>query len=146
LIVYADASALVKRYVNEPESAETLAVLGAGTVLATSVISRVEVGAALARAVRLGRLTRSAGRRAQRAFDREWEDVVRLPLSGTVVARAVDLAWSHGLRGYDAVQLASALEWQQTAASEPVVLATFDRQLAEASLACGLNIWPIQQS
>ena len=36
------------------------------------------------------------------------------------------LAWDYGLRGYDAVQLASAITWQEAVATE--ILLTFDQQ------------------
>jgi predicted nucleic acid-binding protein len=48
------------------------------------------------------------------------------------VERAEALAWEHGLRGYDAVHLASALTWQESV-GEQIVLATFDQQLWEAA-------------
>jgi len=51
------------------------------------------------------------------------------------------LAWDHGLRGYDAVQLASALTWRD-ALGQDIVLATFDHQLWEAAPRVGLQAWP----
>jgi hypothetical protein len=57
------------------------------------------------------------------------------------VERAEALAWDHGLRGYDAVQLASAHIWQESLGTE-IVLATFDRQLWEAAPNVGLKAWP----
>jgi len=54
VIVYLDASALVKRYVAERGSKDVVEWTAAAEIVATSVISRAEVAAALARAVRLG--------------------------------------------------------------------------------------------
>jgi hypothetical protein len=51
------------------------------------------------------------------------------------------LAWEHGLRGYDAVQLASALTWQESV-GEQIVLATFDQRLWDAAKRTGLKAWP----
>jgi hypothetical protein len=45
------------------------------------------------------------------------------------------------LRGYDSVQLASALTWQESVGEE-IVLATFDQQLWEAAKRTGLKAWP----
>jgi predicted nucleic acid-binding protein len=45
------------------------------------------------------------------------------------------------LRGYDAVQLASALTWHESV-GEDIVLATFDQQLWEAAKRAGLKPWP----
>lgn len=80
-------------------------------------------------------------RRAQRRFAGEWPDFVRIPVTEALVARADTLAWDHGLRGYDAVQLASALVWQDSIGQD-AVLATFDQQLTRAGVEAGLRVWP----
>jgi uncharacterized protein len=141
VILYLDASALVKRYVGEPGSREVIGLTAAADAVAISLVSRAEVGAALARAVRLGVLDEHGGRRAQRSFSREWPDLARIPVTESLVSRAEGLAWDHGLRGYDAVQLAAALTWRD-AVGRDVVLATFDRQLWEGALRVGLRPWP----
>ena len=111
MIVYLDASALVKRYVAEAGSAEVEALINEAQAIGTAVISRAEVAAALARATRIGLVTRSAGVKALQAFNADWEHLVRLQLGEPLAARAAALAWEHGLRGYDSVHLASALAW-----------------------------------
>jgi predicted nucleic acid-binding protein len=141
VILYLDASALVKRYAMERASKEVITLTAAAEAVATSLVSRAEVAAALARAVRLGVLDEDGGRRAQRRFSREWPDIARVSVSEALVSRAETLAWDHGLRGYDAVQLASALTWQDSIGQD-VVLATFDRQLWEATTRAGLQAWP----
>ncbi len=141
MIPYLDASALVKRYVMEPHSKEVINLTAGAVAVATALITRAEVAAALGRAVRLGVLDEKSGRRAQRRFAREWTDLARVPVTEALVARAETLAWDHGLRGYDAVQLAAALTWQDSIGQE-VVLATFDRQLWEAAPRAGLHVWP----
>ena len=45
------------------------------------------------------------------------------------------------VRGYDAVQLASTLNWQDALGQE-IVLATLDRQLWEAASHAGVRAWP----
>lgn len=141
MILYLDASALVKRYVAERGSREVIELTAAAEVVATSLISRAEVAAAFARAVRLGVLDHDDGRRAQRRFSREWPDLARVPVSEALVSRAETLAWDYGLRGYDAVQLASGLTWQESIGQE-VLLGTFDGQLWEAAPGAGLHVWP----
>ena len=141
MIVYADASALVKRYVAETGSAEVIALTTGAQGVATALVTRAEVAAAFARAVRVGLLDDVGGRRAQRRFSREWSDLMRVPVTETLVARAEALAWAHGLRGYDAVQLASAMTWQDAVGQE-IVLATFDRQLWDGARDSGLRPWP----
>jgi hypothetical protein len=45
------------------------------------------------------------------------------------------------LRGYDAVQLASAVTWQESVGAA-ITLATFDRQLWDAGKQMGIHVWP----
>lgn len=141
MILYLDASAIVKRYVTESGSKEVVALIRDAAAVATSMVSRAEVAAAFARSVRLGVLDEAGGRRAQRRFAGEWPDFVRIPVTEALVARADTLAWDHGLRGYDAVQLASALVWQDSIGQD-AVLATFDQQLTRAGVEAGLRVWP----
>jgi predicted nucleic acid-binding protein len=141
VILYLDSSAIVKRYVTEAHSKAVRTLMDEATASATTMVSRVEVAAALARAVRLKALSPVAGRNAHRRFAGEWPDFVRIPVTEVLVARADALAWEHGLRGYDAVQLASALVWQD-AIGRDVVFATFDQALMDAAVATGLQGWP----
>ena len=141
MIVYLDASALVKRYVTERGSRETGALSAKADVVATSLVSRAEVAAALAKAVRLGIVEPDNGRRAQRAFASQWPDIAKVPVTEALMSRAEALAWDFALRGYDAVQLASALTWQEAVGAE-ITLATFDRQLWDAGKKAGIRIWP----
>ncbi|HEX6384610.1 MAG TPA: hypothetical protein VF177_08075 [Anaerolineae bacterium] len=62
-------------------------------------------------------------------------------MTETLVARADTLAWELGLRGYDAVHLASALLWHE-GMDQAVVLATFDRHLWKAAGQRGLITFP----
>ena len=141
MIAYLDASALVKRYVVERGSRETIALTAESEMIATSIVTRAEVAAALAKGARAGLVTEHRARTAQRSFAGDWPDLVRVPVTEALVERAETLAWDHGLRGYDAVQLASALAWQESVGTE-IVLATFDQQLWEAAPKAGLQAWP----
>jgi uncharacterized protein len=140
-MVYLDASALVKRYVAEEGSAEVNALIAGAPVVATALISRVEVAAAIARGARMGLLESDDAQQALAQFRRDWPDMARIPIGEALVARADELAWQQGLRGYDAVQLAAALAWQETL-GVPVTLATFDRQLWAAAERLGLTRFP----
>ncbi len=141
MIVYLDASALVKRYVAEAGSPEVDGLIGEGQAIGTAVISRAEVAAALARAVRIGLVAREAGAKALQAFNADWEHLVRLQLGEPLVARAAALAWEHGLRGYDSVHLASALAWSESL-GETLAVATYYRELWRGARASGLSVWP----
>jgi predicted nucleic acid-binding protein len=144
VISYLDASALVKRYIVERGSKETIALTGESEMTATSIVSRAEVVAALAKAARTGVVTQELARNARRLFRGDWPDLVRVPATEALLERAEGLAWEHGLPGYDSVQLASALTWQESAGAE-MVLATFDQQLWDAAKRAGLKAWPAER-
>ncbi|MBZ0157890.1 MAG: type II toxin-antitoxin system VapC family toxin [Alphaproteobacteria bacterium] len=141
MIVYMDASALVKRYVAEAGSGEVDTLIAEASVVGTAVISHAEAASALAKAVRMRLLSREEAASALQVFNAEWESLVRLQLTEVLLSRAATLAWDHGLRGYDAVHLAAALFWQEML-GDPISLATYDRQLWEAAQATGLSAWP----
>ncbi|MBI4601798.1 MAG: type II toxin-antitoxin system VapC family toxin [Planctomycetes bacterium] len=105
------------------------------------MISRAEVSAALAKAARLGALTSAAATACVDAFRRDWPSLRRIQVSEAIVARADALAWKHGLRGYDLVQLACASSWQDSL-GRAVTLATYDRPLWLAARTEGLTPFP----
>jgi len=135
MIPYLDASALVKRYVQEPGSEEVGRLIARARVAGTSAITRVEVTAALARAVRRRALEAEEAMAALEAFQGEWESWVRVDLTEVLLGRAAQVAWERGLH------LASALFWQEIL-GEAVVLATYDRELWEAARRAGLGVFP----
>ena len=141
MIAYLDASALVKCYLVERASQETRALTAEAELSATSIVSRAEVAAAFAKAARTRLVTHDIARKALRSFAGDWQDLVRVPITEALMAQADILAWEHRLRGYDAVQLASAVAWRESAGEE-IVVATFDQQLWEAAKRTGLKPWP----
>jgi len=141
MIVYLDASALVKRYVVEDGSEDVKQLLDDADLVGTGLISRAEVPAALKKAVRMKALTLEEAEAAVKVFRSQWGDFVRVQVTESLISKADTAAWEYDLRGYDAVHLASALVWQE-AVGESVTLATFDRQLREASKRAGLNVHP----
>ena len=141
MILYLDASALVKRYVAELGSPEVSSAISRAEATGTALLSRAEVEAALAKAVRLQALAQEEGLASLQVFRNEWLDLVRVQVTEMVVAQAGNLAWDHGLRGYDAVHLAAAWAWQG-ALGERVTLATFDRHLWAAAESAGLEAYP----
>jgi predicted nucleic acid-binding protein len=117
------------------------ALIGEAQAVGTAVLSRAEVAAALGKAVRVGLVGREAALKALATFNADWEHLIRLPFGEPLAARAGALAWEHGLRGYDAVHLATALAWGETL-GEAVTVATWDRQFWRGARAAGLSPWP----
>lgn len=141
MIVYLDASALVKCYVTERDSEFVATLIRGADTVGTGVLSRAEVAAALGRAARTSVIAQDMATRALAAFNADWDGIVRLQVGEALAARAAMLAWDQGLRGYDAVHLATALTWRESL-GEMVVLATFDRELWRSAAASGLQTWP----
>ena len=131
----------MKRYVAEPGSDEIAAIINRADLTGSALISRAEVAAALAKAVRVGALFEAGAWNALKAFRRDWPDVVRLPISDQVVVRADTMAWEYGLRGYDAIHLAAAAVWQEALRQE-ITLASYDRALWDAAVQMGFSVYP----
>ena len=141
MIVYLDASALVKRYIRELGTSEIIQMITVAEAVGTSIISRAETAAALSKASRLNVLTQDDAKQAISQFRQEWPNLIRVQVTESVVARADQIAWEYGLRGFDAVHLASALLWHEQLNQE-VIFATFDRQLWFAAHNCSLVSFP----
>ena len=141
MILYLDASALVKRYVTEIGSTDVNNAINDAQIVGTSLVSRAEVSAALAKTVRLGILAEESALAALQIFKEEWPSLMRIQVTEMVVALADRLAWTHNLRGYDSIHLASAIVWQESLAKS-VTMATFDRQLWLAANNEGLPMFP----
>ena len=143
MFLYLDSSALVKRYIDEPHSDEVTGLMDQALAIGTSAISRVEVAAALARAARGNRLDAEGAGRAQEEFAEDWPDFGKVPLTDALLTLAERLAWKHGLRAYDAVQLAAALVCEETITEvDESVFACFDDELSAAATDEGLTAWP----
>lgn len=128
MIAYLDSSALVPLLVAEPASQRCQRVWLDADVVATSLLSYIEVHAALAQAQRLNRLTRAARREAAAQYEQLWQELTVIAPSEQLVREAATLAHTHALRGYDAVQCATAL----SIADDDFVAVTGDRRLLAA--------------
>ena len=141
-----DSSALVKRYVIESGTpwVSSLCDPAAGHTLYIVRITGAEVIAALARRTRTGSLTQSAAESAMTAFRTDFGGAYLVSeLTPALVERAMDLAQTHGLRGYDAIQLAAALDVNAERCGyrfPPLTLASADTDLNQAATAEGLTV------
>ena len=142
---YLDASALVKRYAGELGSAWIRQItdpVAENTVLLAE-IALAEVAAALAAKHRApGGITRQQRDRALSRFLQDCDEhFLLLPVDRPVIDRAVELTQTHRLRGYDAVQLATALVTGEALKSQnlsPPVFVAGDDDLLIAAQAEGL--------
>lgn len=143
---FLDSSALVKRYARETGTGWVLGLFRrtAGNAFYASRITKVEVTSALARKRRGLHVTPDA---ATRAFQRLRRDFGRriyvVEITPALLQNAEALADKHHLRGYDAVQLAAALEADAERAKAtlpPLILVTADTDLLAAGAAEGLTV------
>ena len=104
--------------------------------VASSILAYPEARAALAAARRLDRLTKDGHREALAAFEDLYSELVTVGVDQELARHAGEHAEDLGLRGYDAVHLATALEL----GDDEVVLATWDRDLAQAAERSGLGV------
>ncbi|MEK7833038.1 MAG: type II toxin-antitoxin system VapC family toxin, partial [Acidobacteriota bacterium] len=107
-----DSSALMKRYANETGTAWVVGIFKPALAnrIYVAQITLVEVIAALTRRTRSGRLNPTATAKGISRFRRAFDDPFRkVEITEALIQKASLLAEKHALRGYDAVQLASAL-------------------------------------
>lgn len=131
LPVYLDSSAIVKLYVRESGSTQTLKLTGSADLVACSDLGYVEVRAALAAAWRGQRLRDNDYADAVSLFRRDWVAYSTVSVDAALIERAAELAEGFGLRGYDSIHLASA---DRIRLSMPDLLfASFDLTLNRAA-------------
>ena len=136
MIAYFDTSAIVPLLVDEATTETCNRLWNESTRVVSVRLIYPEARAALARAGRLGRLTRSQLNAAVLELDSLIEQVDVIELSPDIARSAGELAQQRGLRGYDAVHLAAAL----AVADDDLVLITGDLELATAAQAAGIAV------
>ena len=103
---------------------------------ATSILAYPEGRAALAGARRGDRLTKVEHERALADFEEMHQALITVGVDDDLARRAGELAEDFGLRGYDAVHLATALEL----GGEDVALLSWDADLRHAAAQVGLAV------
>lgn len=142
-----DSSALVKRYLKESGSqwvGRTLQPVAGHTILVAQT-TPVELVAAVTRRMRGGSLSVSDTDEviADIAYDTaiQYQTIV---MTHDVVKRAMTLSRVYGLRGYDAIQLGTAIHVLVRQSGEevsPVRFVCADKELIQAAVAEGLVVF-----
>lgn len=143
---FLDSSGAAKLYVAEPGSlwlANLVDPLHGNECFVASVTA-VEVTAAMYRRVRAGSLATTAADAACAELERDLDRVLAIvDMSRSILLSARDVARRHGLRGYDCIQLASALFVQEQRVDhglEGLVLVSADVELNAAARREGLEV------
>ena len=141
MIIYFDASALIKSLVEEPGSVSiknfllAIAQLEETVVFATSAVSKAEIMAALS-AIRRGRhLTQKIFEKAVADFKIRWKAFFIPEVTSLLIDKAGEIGLNHKIKGCDAFQLASALE------VESDIFISTDNDLNVAASENGLFVW-----
>lgn len=141
-----DSSAIVKRYVNETGTAWVIDVTrsAVGNRIYVARITAVEVVSAIARQARAGDIFATDASNATTQFRYHLTNQYRIvEITPVLVTRAMGLAETYALRGYDAVQLAAALEVQAQRTAMGLTALTMvsaDHALNSAASAEGLPV------
>lgn len=144
-VYFVDTSALGKRYIVETGSLWLQSILDPTTGCQAILVrtTTVEMISAITRRERGRSLSPvdAATARTEFRVDLQNEYLI-MEVSEALINRAMLLAETHALRGYDAIQLAAALEAYElrTARGEsPVILLSSDTELNAAAAAEGLT-------
>jgi uncharacterized protein len=140
-LYFLDTSALVKRYVLETGTAwvQALTAPSAGHVHCLARITLPETVAAITRRERGGHIAPADAVTALADFQQDFtQQYLIVGMSDALIDHAAALARTYALRGYDAVQLAAALEvWSQI---PTMVLISADGDLNTAAIAEGMPV------
>jgi predicted nucleic acid-binding protein len=146
VVYFFDSSSIVKRYGKEMGSAwiKSLTVPAAGNLANIALITAVEVVSAITRKARGGGLSAIDAKTAITQFRLELLNLyIVLDITSALIDEAMELAEKHALRGYDAVQLAAALNvnthWVGLG-MPAITLVSADDSLNAAAIAEGLVV------
>jgi uncharacterized protein len=141
-----DTSALVKRYVHEIGSTWVEAVTDPanGNAIYILCMTEVEVTSAITRRQRGGTLSATDAATALVQFRQDLANEYNtIEVTPALLMTAVALVETHGLRAYDAVQLATATmlqAYRATLALTNLIFASADHDLNTAAVAEGLCV------
>ena len=130
MTLYVDSSALLKRYIDEPDSDRAVELLAADPVLVTGRHTVVEVRRNLARL-----LAADAAVEARAAFHDDLQAIHLVELDATTCELAATLAEQIGARSLDALHLAAARRL-----GGGLTFVTFDVRQATAARALGFFV------
>ncbi len=136
MIAYFDTSAVIPLLIGEPSSATCARVWNEAARSISVRLLYPEARAALARAERMGRITKRQHESAVAELEAIITEIDYVEITPELARHAGDIAHAHHLRGYDAVHLAAAM----SALDAELVLVTGDNDLAAAARSLGLAV------
>jgi uncharacterized protein len=132
--LYADSSAILKLYLDEPDADLAEELLRGDPQWITGYHSLIEVRRNLVRALEADALPA-----ARRQFEADWDALEAVELDAELCTDAAELAERTGARTLDALHLGAA---SISGADDGVPFVTFDRRLADAARSLGWAVLP----
>jgi predicted nucleic acid-binding protein len=126
-----DASALVKRFVEEAGTSDVVRLMADDSGWAASALCRAETHVTLCH---LG-FEETVERQLARSLEADWEHFLVVPVDDLCLARAAEIGCNRRLRTLDAIHLAAADRLPY-----PFTFVTFDVRQAEAARALGFDV------
>jgi uncharacterized protein len=140
-IYFADSSALLKRYRNETGSAHVLDVLESAERLFVSRLAAVEVSAALTRRAKTTKMPREDLIATLSLLDADLAGSIEITeVERRIMDQAVNVTRTHGLKGADSIQLASALFVRREVVRGEIILLSSDLELNASAMEEGMSV------
>ena len=133
MIAYFDSSSIVKWFFDEPFTQLAGDIKDKAEIVVTSLIAFPEVLSAINRACKEGRCLKSEMELVRNEFLRIWPNFQWIKVNEELMQQAGELIFKYGLRGFDAVHLASGLLLKQQGRAIDLFFSCFDHNLNRAA-------------
>ena len=138
MILYLDTSALVKKYFDEKHSSEVISAWKSSQGIATAAVAYAELLAAVYRKASQVKANKVRIEKVVDVFKEDWTTFIIVEVDPRLNETIQYLIARYGLRGFDAIHLASALT-VAPAIPDDFLFACYDDRLNPAARAEGLQ-------
>ncbi|MFH1076058.1 MAG: type II toxin-antitoxin system VapC family toxin [Pseudomonadota bacterium] len=132
---------MVKKYFNETASDEVISLWVESEAIVVSTVAYAEAMASFYRKKREVGLSKKIFGKILESFHYDWTTFIHVHINNdldTIIHRIIS---THGLRGFDAIHLASAIVVQKEI-QDSFLFVCFDRNLVKAGQAEGVKTFP----
>lgn len=140
MIAYFDSSSIVKWFFDEPQMDRARKTKDQSEIAITSPLSFPEVMSAICRAKSEKRCSGYDVKLVKEEFLSVWPNFQLVQINDSLIQLSGKLVFTHGLKGYDSVHLASALALKKSEKGIKIFFSCFDEKLNKAAKKEGLAI------
>jgi len=137
MTLYLDTSVIVKLYIQEADSDRIASEVADADAVCSSVLAYPEACAAFEQRRRAKSVSAQSAKAAKLAFDADWSSWAAVGVDDQLIRQSARLAEQFGLRGADAVHLASFERLLANAPDEDVRFICADERLSKAAGSLG---------